>query len=368
MKGTPFKIRRPASPQMQADAGLGGGQIPIDPNAGEGSVDPKVGRVKQSEIDYKKGEKKAEKTASQVQDVANFLPIAGEVIDAKNAVKDLIKGDYGGAALNAAGFAIPFIPGSVVKGGVKKLMSYIRKQPGAEEAIKKGEDIIQNTSKNADQMNVKGGVNANNAPTGINPNTGYKYDMDVLDTSAPIPSFTKANLNEVEIPRMKQLGKSLDNSNFDVTSLTKDNITFKGRSGGRTIVEVDLGNGQKQLFYKSTGSAGKAGSGVGGSTEGLWQPYAGHSNSAGSKGWFGKDSGYKDWYKSKSYQDISGNLDVLSTQKGINLDMQMDLSTDLSKAARGKPYNELTNAELNEAFVNYKKRVGVDQANLSIIQ
>ena len=167
---------------------------------------------------------------------------------------------------------------------------------------------------------------------------------------------------------MKKLGQALDANNFDVSTLTKDNITFKGRSGGRTVVEVDLGNGQKQLFYKSTGSAGKAGSGVGGSTEGLWQPYAGHSRSAGSKGWFGKDAGYKDWYKSKSFNDISGNLDVLATEKGINLDMQMDLSTDLSKAAKNKPYSELTNAELNEAFVNYKKRVGADQANLSTIQ
>jgi len=368
MKGTPFKTRR-ISPFMQADLGLGGGQIPIDPNAGEGSVDPMVGGKKQSEIDYKEGD--------DFEAVASFIPGTGEVIDAKNTIKDLINKDYSGAALNAAGFAIPFVPGSVVKGGVKAIMRFLRKTPGAEEALKKGEDILQSTSRNAEQMNVKSGVNANNAPTGINPNTGYKYDMDILDVDNPIPSFSRAQIDNVELPKMKQLGKSLDNSNFDVTSLTKDNITFKGRSGGRTIVEVDLGNGQKQLFYKSTGSAGKAGSGAGGSTEGLWQPYAGHASENFSvnkygkptgKGWFGKDSGYKDWYKSKSFNDISGNLDALSTQKGINLDMQMDLSTDLSKAARGKPYDKLTNAELNEAFDNYRTRVGADQADIATIQ
>jgi len=335
MKGTPFKTRR-ISPFMQATPGLGGGQIPIDPNAGEGSDDAKVGRVKQSEIDYKAGD--------VFEAVASFLPYAGEAIDAKNTVRDLINEDYYGAALNAAGFAIPFVPGWVVKGGVQKIMNFLRKQPGVEDAIKKGQDLMGG-SKTAGQMSVRNP----GAPTGVNPATGYKYDMDILDVDNPIPSFSRAQIDNVELPRMKQLGRQLDANNFDVSTLTADNITFKGRSGGRTIVEVDLGNGQKQLFYKSTGSAGKAGSGVGGSTEGLWQPYAGHSNSAGSKGWFGKDSGYEDWYKSESYRDISGNLDKLATEKGINLDLQMNNSIDKN-------------------FDAYRKRVGADQADLSIIQ
>jgi len=120
-----------------------GGQIPIDPNTGEGSVDPNVGRVKQSEIDYSKGEKKVEETASQVQDVANVAPIAGEIIDAKNTVKDLLSKDYTGAALNAAGFVIPFVPGSVVKGGVKKIKDYIFKNvKGAKNAVKESAEHL----------------------------------------------------------------------------------------------------------------------------------------------------------------------------------------------------------------------------------
>tara|TARA_R110000765_G_scaffold354181_1_gene444270 strand:+ start:27 stop:1058 length:1032 start_codon:yes stop_codon:yes gene_type:complete len=343
MKGTPFKTRR-ISPFMQADSSLGGGQVPIDPNAGEGSVDPKVGRVKQSDIDYSKGGEKVAEAMGGVENVANFAPVSGEIIDAKNTIKDLIKGEYGGAALNAAGFMIPFIPGSVVKGGVKKIMDYIRKQPGAEEAMKKGEELMSG-SPTAGQMSAKNP----GAPTGVNSATGYKYDMDVLDVENPIPSFTKADLDNVEIPRMKKLGQALDASNFDVSTLTKDNIAFKGRSGGRTIVEIDLGNGQKQLFYKSTGSAKKSGGGVGGTTEGLWQPYAGHSNSAGSKGWFGKDAGYEDWYKSKSFNGISGNLDKLATEKGINLNLQMNDSVD-------------------KTFEAYRKRVGADQADIANIQ
>ena len=116
---------------------IGGGQIPIDTSAGEGFNDPKVGRVKQSEIDYKEGEKKVVKTASQVQDVLNFAPITGEIIDAKNTIKDLLNQDYTGAALNAAGFAIPFVPGSIVKQGAKKIKQYIFKNAkGSKEAVK----------------------------------------------------------------------------------------------------------------------------------------------------------------------------------------------------------------------------------------
>jgi hypothetical protein len=108
-----------------------GGQIPIDPNAGEGSVGPNVGRVKQSEIDYRKG-------GEDFDTVLSFIPGAGEAVDAKNTVKDLLNKDYTGAALNAAGFVIPFVPGSVVKGGVKKIKEYIFKNvKGSKEAIKK---------------------------------------------------------------------------------------------------------------------------------------------------------------------------------------------------------------------------------------
>tara|TARA_R110000787_G_scaffold223654_2_gene331981 strand:- start:295 stop:1221 length:927 start_codon:yes stop_codon:yes gene_type:complete len=115
-----------------------GGQIPIDPNAGEGSEEVMVGRKKQSDIDYKEGKKKADKTADQVQDIANLVPVAGEIIDAKNTIKDLLNKDYTGAALNAAGFFIPFIPGKIIKGGVNKVKDYIFKNvKGSKEAVKK---------------------------------------------------------------------------------------------------------------------------------------------------------------------------------------------------------------------------------------
>ena len=330
----------------------GGVQIPTQPHKGEGT-DSKVGRKKQSEIEYKDVDE-------EFETVASFAPVTGEIIDAKNTVIDLKKGDYAGAVISAAGLGLPILSGKFLKGlfGSGKKMTKQQKmdfEKGFAES--NGNPITGGVSGNTLDPRIK---------TGVNPKTGYKYDQEFMDLTTPVPSFNRQQLMEVEIPKMKALGKSLDDSNFDVSSLTKDNITFKGRSGGRTIVEVDLGNGQKQLFYKSTGSAGKAGSGVGGTTEGLWQPYAGHQKNAGGgvgPGWFGKDSGYEDWYKSKSYRDISGNLDKLSREKGINLDMQMNLSLDLSDKAKKKAYKDLTNADLNEAFQNYSKRVGADQTD-----
>jgi len=123
---------------------------------------------------------------------------------------------------------------------------------------------------------------------------------------------------------MKQKGKSLDKnySYFNYGDLTPNNAKFFGTKYGRSTVEVELPDGSTQLFYKSSGKAGKSGAGVGGTTEGLWQPYGGHANIPNVKDWFIKDKGYKDWYGSKSFRNISGNLDRLAVEGGWDLSNQ----------------------------------------------
>ncbi len=232
----------------------------IDPNAGEGSGDAKVGRVKQSEIDYSKGEKKVEETASQVQDVANVAPIAGEIIDAKNTIKDLIKGDYSGAALNAAGFALPFVPGSIIKKGAKKVMEYIRKQPGADDAIKKGKKILD-----------EGGSVGNKPKGGVD---GGKIKVDNEYKHVEFPTGTD--------PRNVTNAISTRGTDLDVFmkggkgSYTNKDITKLPSNSGREMVKVKLPDGGEQVFYKSSGGGKKAGS------QGEWIPYEGTTNS----GWF----------------------------------------------------------------------------------
>ena len=61
------------------------------------------------------------------ENVANWLPGSGEVIDAKNSMADFAKGDIVGGVSNLAGFAIPFVPGRLIKKGVN---SFIDKFPG----------------------------------------------------------------------------------------------------------------------------------------------------------------------------------------------------------------------------------------------
>lgn len=232
----------------------------IDPNAGEGSDDVKVGRKKQSDINYKEGDKKTKEFASQVQDVANFAPITGEIIDAKNTVKDLIKGDYSGAALNASGFAIPFVPGSLVKGSVKKLMDYIRKKPGAEEAIKKGEKILKERGPTGNKP--KGGVDSGK----------IKVDNDYKHVEFPTGTDPRNVTNAIST-RGTDLDVFMKGGKGSYAN--KDIIKLPSNSG-RKMVKVKLPDGGEQVFYKSSGGGKKAGS------QGEWIPYEGTTNG----GWF----------------------------------------------------------------------------------
>ena len=53
--------------------------------------------------------------------MAEYMPVTGEVSDAMHTADALSKGNYGDAAAYTAGFALPFVPGKVVKNLVKPL-------------------------------------------------------------------------------------------------------------------------------------------------------------------------------------------------------------------------------------------------------
>ena len=122
-------------------------------------------------------------------------------------------------------------------------------------------------------------------------------------------------------------GKNLDKAGYDVSKmLNKDAVKYHGVQGGRTVMEVSLPNGGSQLFYKSSGLAGKSGKGVGGTTEGMWQPFGGFANIVNGgkplKNWFIKSKDYENFYGSKSFRDIAGNLDKIAAEKGIDMSKQ----------------------------------------------
>ena len=128
---------------------------------------------------------------------------------------------------------------------------------------------------------------------------------------------------------MKAQGKYADDMGYSIDDLVGSDIQYLGDISGRTIVNVPLPNGKSQLFYKSSGLAGKRGSGVGGTSEGLWQPYGGHAAVRGFPGhgyvenWFIKDAGYADYYGSESFKNIANKLDEVATEQGWDMSNQI---------------------------------------------
>ena len=239
-------------------------------------------------------------TLDNTELAGGFVPYLGEVIDAKNTIKSMYEGNYGDAALHALGFAIPFIPGKAIVKGYKNLFG------NADEVV----DAVNTTTKKV----VKGG-------NYVTP----KWSQGVTHYGKIGPEGVEGALTG-----MKNQGKHLDEIGFDVSTLNGNNMVFHGNKHGRNIVEVALPDGKTQLFYKSSGLAGKSGSGVAGTTEGLWQPFGGHASTSinGNQvdNWFIKDGGYSDFYGSQTFRDISGNLDKIAT------DMNWDMSGQILKS------------------------------------
>ena len=254
----------------------------IDPNAGESSGNPKRKTIKVDEnANFTKEIKAAE-------NVANFAPIVGEFIDGKHLIKDLIAGDYGGAALNAAGFALPFVPGSLVKKGVKKVMDYIRKAPGADDAIKKGKKILDEGGSTGSKP--KGGVDS-----GLSDDAIKKINANIDRYGQPEPTLygkpkTQLEFNKVvheSTEGIGAMGRNMDNAGVTIKNLDPEKSVKKiGVSdSGQEIYEITYPNGEKLKFWESTGSANKA-------VE-LSKKNA-HLNAKNSKGFFGVFPGNMD--------------------------------------------------------------------------
>jgi hypothetical protein len=186
--------------------------------------------------------------------MAQYMPGTGEVSDVMQGAQALSKGNLKDAALFGLGALIPGVSGKAVKNVFSGKMLRHGKVPVAQQ---------------------------------------HEYAENI-------------------IKGVTNVGKKLDKSNFNARKLTKENVKVIGEKYGRPIVEVDIGGGQTQMFYKSTGRGGKLNE-AGESTAGMWQPYGGHMDrmirGENAKDWFIKNEGYKDFYGSKSFRDIAGNLD-----------------------------------------------------------
>ena len=236
------------------------------------------------------------------------------------------------AGENIADFLTPDNPLTamldVLSGGVggKGLSKYLTKTKMGKKLVKK----IPGLSKLLEKT-----PSAKNQPIDFTKTRSFTGGVDAGDvkwkSDIHMGDFYNKPLNEQRIQaaghleKMKNTGKKLDDMNFNASKLTPEDVKFKGVIDDRSVVEVRLPDGQTQLFYKSTGGAKKKGAGVGGTTEDMWQPYGGNitinkqllrPNEASKKldNWFIKDEGYKNFYDSKSFRDISGNLDRIAVE------------------------------------------------------
>jgi hypothetical protein len=237
-------------------------------------------------------------------DAVGMVPVIGEPADLANALLYNYEGDLENAALSTAGM-IPFLG---MLGTGKRLLGKAKKA-----FSQRGEDF---------------------GPEGLIPKWGDRANPKLLVQSPPeiksvfkgVPHYGKDPALEAAkgaLDVMKEQGRYLDNISFDASKLSPEQVKFHGIKHGRAVVEVALPNGNTQLFYKSSGLAGKSGAGVGNTTQDLWQPYGGHASNYASSNWFIKDKGFKDWYGSKSFRDISGNLDRIAAQGNYDLSGQL---------------------------------------------
>ncbi len=124
--------------------------------------------------------------------------------------------------------------------------------------------------------------------------------------------------------RIGQIGKQIDNTGFTIKDLTLDSVQKVGNKGGRDIYEVTFPNGERLMFWQSSGGGKKAAKfsprnshldaptseGYFGVVSGQldtsgfnWVKQADGSLKPGSKEWFIKSDGWERGYGSESIED-----------------------------------------------------------------
>lgn len=203
----------------------------------------------------------------EAETVGSFLPVAGEVIDAKNTIQDLSKGDYAGAAMNAAGFMLPFIPGKAIKklfGKADSPLPAAKPMPTSNPIINAQKDHIKRS--NLDEFGVP-----RNFKEGVSP--------DQFGGSRPAWNQPMDDLKNVKVKADKLDEFTSANPDWNTNP---DNFKFLGTKSGRDMIEFNSPAGN-QTFYRSSGLGGKAGS------AGSYVPFEGYQDLPGTKNWFMKE-------------------------------------------------------------------------------
>jgi len=232
------------------------------------------------------------------------------VNDARSAYKGLSEGDYTQAGLGL----LSFIPGF---GEVRKVSNTVDVAADANRAVNTAQNVNKGLEFSGPQLH-------------------YAKDKDVV------------------IGALTQRGKNWDNLGANGAEfLHPDMIHYHGTYSGRPLVEVKMPDGSSEMFYKSSGWAGKAGEGTDGTTAGMWQVYGGHAGDANN--WFIKDKNYINYYGSKTFADMAKNMDNALMNK-YNLSTTSDLDNAFNFQNRFGNQNSYTPIPLPPpGYKGYKK-------------
>jgi hypothetical protein len=151
-------------------------------------------------------------------------------------------------------------------------------------------------------------------------NTAANTVDAVHDASRAIDFTGPLKHNYQDVPEvltgLRQRGNYWDKSGIKGEDLLHpDMINYHGTYSGRPLVEVKMPDGSSEMFYKSSGWAGKQGNAANGTTEGMWQVFGGHSDTPQISNWFIKDKDYQNYYGSNTFGTMAGNMDKALMQK-----------------------------------------------------
>lgn len=195
---------------------------------------------------------------------------------------------------------------------------------GLESLPELGISLARGLGKGANKLQsfVKNARDLEKISKAYNPNlTKAGFSLDMFGKPKPKVNFIGPMRAPVEavgdvLTSLRKRGSKWDAAGAKGEELLHpDMINYHGTYAGRPIVEVRMPDGTPEFFYKSSGWAGKEGAGRHGTTEGMWQPFGGFSDTPATTNWFIKDKGYKDYYGSNTFKTMAENLDNALMQK-----------------------------------------------------
>mgnify|MGYP003115463657 CR=1 FL=1 len=181
--------------------------------------------------------------------VGSFAPGVGEAIDAKDFLVDMKDGNYGGAALSAAGFALPFVSGKAVK----KFFGYggdVAKKAPPPKTVDKSiglNDRDINDYNYAVDMGVPGIKNV--TPDKMDDLLKSKFNTKPMYRAVDVNTPLSAEAKNI----MRSEGLDPDNlehiAEYMGTHVPLQNITNKGRRTGHDKILEGSG---KDIMYTSS--------------------------------------------------------------------------------------------------------------------